>query len=317
MDHYCPICKSLLQTNGTQYSIDQLLELWKPIIFTSQTIEEHRAQSQNTRMYSCPNCELDIFLPIIIGTPQFYMEAYSLESSQITPNTFTYSDDKWEFEEAMEDLKGCQSILEIGCGNGSFLDKIKPNFPIVIGVEFNEKAILNARKKGLCIFGLKEENFLKRASIDVVLSFHVLEHVENPIKFIHRLCELMKPDGKICISVPNQDGPIKYIDPCITNMPPHHATRWRLKTFQHLANQTGLTIKRVSYEPLLLSNSSYYSYYWVNHTFQGKNIWALSLKKGLFIVMQSFFKIFQRLGIQYFSLLRGQSIYVVLEKRKD
>lgn len=37
--HHCPICDSILEPTGPQYSIDQLFDLWKPTLFTPETIE--------------------------------------------------------------------------------------------------------------------------------------------------------------------------------------------------------------------------------------------------------------------------------------
>ena len=66
-----------------------------------------------------------------------------------------------------------------------------------------------------------------------------------------------------------RDGSIKYINPCVSNMPPHHATRWNLETFRALASKLELVIERVEYESLI-ARDHYYSTYWVKHCFPAK-----------------------------------------------
>ena len=307
----CPVCNSILVSKGKVYSTEQLFELWKPIEFSANTIEEHRYQSKFTQMFSCPTCELDIFLPPIIGSPQFYKELQNYEKSCY------YEETKWEFFESEKDVKNLKSLIEIGCGTGNYLDHIKKIRLDSWGIEYNEEAIKVAKDKGLNIISINEEKSLKKGSFDVSISFHVLEHIKQPREFVLNMTSWVNMNGKICISVPNQEGPIKYIEPCHMNMPPHHSTRWRKKTFEVLAERLNLKIERISYEPLLICNHSYYSYYWVNSTILGdtnlKRLMRYFLNRGLTV----FFEVLKVFQLKYFHLLRGQSIYVVMSKSGD
>lgn len=152
------------------------------------------------------------------------------------------------------------------------------------------------------------------AQFDCVFSFHVLEHVADPLKFLEDLCSFVKPGGKIGLSVPNQDGPIDYIRPCVMNMPPHHATRWRLRTFETAAEKLGLKIKRVAYEPLLLDNYSYYSYYWLSYRFPGTTAMRRVLRKAVSLSLQGVFGGLRLIGLRHLYGLRGQSIYILFGK---
>ena len=70
----CPICDTALLDSGIAYTLNELFELWKPVKSSPETIEEHTRQSDHTRLYACPDCGLDIFLPQIIGTSKFYLK---------------------------------------------------------------------------------------------------------------------------------------------------------------------------------------------------------------------------------------------------
>lgn len=296
--------------------MDELFEMWKPIRFSAETIEEHKQQSRLTQMYSCSGCCLDIFLPPIVGTPAFYVEAYGLNASQGSPEIFTYSDDKWDFHEALKSVRATEkrSALEVGCGPGNFLVMLAQHVPEVYGIEYNEPALESARSKGLKVFGSLEDLDVKKEHFDVAFSFHVLEHMADPVSFLKEISAWVRTGGMIGLSVPNQDGPIKYITPCVTNMPPHHLTRWRLKTLRTMAEKLGLLVTRVGYEPLLLQNHSYYSFHWLNHRFKGGGLTPKLARRILSAGMNTLFGALIRINRKDFRFLRGQSIYVSLLK---
>lgn len=102
-------------------------------------------------------------------------------------------------------------VLEVGCGNGYasvlFRDYFK-SYDVVEPVEDNIK-LLNKRLLDnnesvsinitKCLF--EELNTEKR--YDYILLLNILEHVENPTHFLIKSRELLKPKGRIAISVPN------------------------------------------------------------------------------------------------------------------
>ena len=305
----CPVCNTVLRKEGGVYSTDELLELWAPVKFSKETIEEHRKQSEFTQLYLCPVCMLGIYLPPIIGTSRFYLDLLKHETR------YFYSDEKWDFDEAMKDIKNCKSVMEFGCGPGSFLEKVRPSVDQVYGTEYNEQALHVARKKGLTIFGADEKiSDALSGQIDVAFSFHVLEHVADPVGFIKEMFSWVKQDGKVGISVPNIDGPIKYIKPCISNMPPHHATHWNLRTFQILARVHGFKVERFAFEPLLSKDRSYYTEHWIQSIFPRDTMIKKVVRRIVRGVLSILFKVLLVFGKKSTSLLKGQSIYVLLSR---
>jgi len=306
----CPICRIPLTPIGSTILIKDVFEQWNAShSFSQEVIREHLDQNQTTRLYECPSCSLEIYLPQVIGSEDFYRELQ--EDVQFS----YYRDDKWDFDEALKDIKNCSTIIEIGCGPGSFLAKAKPYLQRTCGTEYNKAALEAARRKGLEVYGLEYDISSLTSSFDAVFSFHVLEHVSDPLSFIKEISSLAKPNGKICISVPNQDGPIKNIENSIMNMPPHHATHWKLRTFEVLANKLNFRITKVAYEPLLLENQYYYSNYWLNKIISDRTVFQRKFKKVISMLMQNFFMLLRRFGLKRFVFLRGQAIYVVMEKR--
>jgi SAM-dependent methyltransferase len=312
-DHKCPVCAGDLTPNTEELTIDYLLRLWEPIVFSSQTIAELKLQGEYTQLYVCSHCTLETFFPQIIAPPSFYAELEGGASGGY------YVDDKWDFTEALKDIKYFEAIVEIGCGPGVFMGKARSFVNEVIGVEYSKLALESARSKGLNVYSF-EDSFLEiRGQMDAAFSFHVLEHVPDPVAFMQEMCSWIKPDGKIGISVPNMDGPIKYIEPCASNMPPHHATRWKLKSLRMLADKAGLVVDRVAYEPLVVRDHYYYSYYWVGQTLLAKivpvKIFRIFEKSADWL----FYRVFEclaKFNKKEISLLKGQSIYILLSKQK-
>lgn len=227
-------------------------------------------------------------------------------------NLSLYTDDKWEFYEAQKDLKDVRSLIEIGCGEGAFLKIVQHNVSCIVGVEYNEQAIKASRKNGFSIYTSDEYDAIPKNYFDAVVVFHVLEHVADPVNFIKNLTTLITNNGKIYLSVPNQDGPIKFINPCIHNMPPHHATRWHTKTFEILAEQLNLFVEKIRYEPLATRDHYYYTYYWINSKIKNTKMRYLINK-----ITSCFFKILIKLHIHQFKWLQGQSLYIILKKNVE
>ena len=311
----CSICSVGLERTDETYTIDEIFRLWKPIEFSQKTIEEHHKVAELTTLHRCPQCHLEAFIPQIMGSPNFYVEAYNLENTQGS-SAFGYSEDKWDFDQALSDAKGCSNVFEFGCGKGNFLRRAITVAENVAGLEYNDAAIAAARARGFDVFTSETQPGTIGDSWDAAFAFHVLEHVKNPVSLVESMVEILKPGGLIGISVPNQRGPIKYIKPCVMNMPPHHATRWELSAFQALAKRLDLQILRVAYEPLLLENHSYYSIYWVESFLRGESRVIKMFRCVISIFLRSFFGTMHRLNIRYFSMLKGLSIYVLMQKKQ-
>lgn len=308
----CPICSNALTSSGPKFNLDDLFVMWRPIEFTQATIDAHKVQSEYTHLCICSKCKLEIFLPQIIGTPDFYIELQKETSDSY------YVDDKWDFEVALNDAKTAKEIIEIGCGPGVFLDKTSRYVDQAIGIEYNKQALEIARKKGLSVYNFEDDLSKLKGQFDVAFSFHVLEHVSDPVAFIQEMLSWIKPEGRIGISVPNMDGPLKYINPCVSNMPPHHATRWKLETFRALAARLGLVIERVEFEPLDARDHYYYSTYGIAHKFPAKYLpkrMLPILQRMTSILFKLAFKLLAIFNQKKLGVLKGQSMYVLLSKQ--
>lgn len=96
-------------------------------------------------------------------------------------------------------------LLDVGCGDGSFLSSMKQLGWNVIGVEPDGKSVSIASEKfGLEVFhGSLERAKFPDKHFDAITMNHVIEHVPNPIELLAECVRVLKPGGKIMVATPN------------------------------------------------------------------------------------------------------------------
>jgi SAM-dependent methyltransferase len=97
------------------------------------------------------------------------------------------------------------TILDYGCGTGSFLSVCKNNGWNAFGFEPDNDAVKIANQKGVIVFNklneLKNQNLT--TGYDVITLWHVLEHVTELNETVSFLKENLKKDGALIIALPN------------------------------------------------------------------------------------------------------------------
>lgn len=111
--------------------------------------------------------------------------------------------EKYIARELYQSKKRC---LDVGCGSGAFLRYMKAAGWEVEGLEPDKQF----SKKGKEIYDLNIENqfiedFKSRKKFDLISSFHVIEHVEDPNLFLTSIYDLLSDDGYLYIECPSID----------------------------------------------------------------------------------------------------------------
>lgn len=94
-------------------------------------------------------------------------------------------------------------VLDIGCGRGALLQAFEHFGCRCTGVEHdgipidNIGANIDFHKGDLRQIGLPQEHF------DIVVIWHVLEHLQNPLDTLRQVFELLRPNGLLALAVPN------------------------------------------------------------------------------------------------------------------
>lgn len=122
-------------------------------------------------------------------------------------------------------------ILDVGCGTGSILLNLPWECKIT-GIDLSPYAIKKARdycseQYRSAVFLVGDGNALpfKDNLFDTVLLIDVLEHTENPKQIVSEIKRVLKPRGKVVVTVPNERHPVvkfEFLRKLFSNRPDIH-----------------------------------------------------------------------------------------------
>lgn len=144
-----------------------------------------------------------------------------------------------------------ERVLDIGCGSGNFLKRIKDKTENVSGLEFNPVAIEQCKAAGLAVYpdSIQQHSETHAGVYDVVCLFQVLEHVYDIKTFLDSSLKVLRKNGRLIIGVPNNEPYLQGFHKYSTmNLPPHHMGLWNRKSFENLQTHYSIKIKEVGYE---------------------------------------------------------------------
>ena len=96
------------------------------------------------------------------------------------------------------------SVLEVGCGPGLMLASLHRRGWRVLGIERNEAVAETARRAlGIEIVATPVEALRADARFDLIIMFHVLEHIGEPVALLRECAKRLAPGGRLITNVPN------------------------------------------------------------------------------------------------------------------
>jgi 2-polyprenyl-6-hydroxyphenyl methylase/3-demethylubiquinone-9 3-methyltransferase len=148
------------------------------------------------------------------------------------------------------------SVLDLGCGNGSFLSLFQQRGWKLYGTDFSPTGIEIARQNfpGIDFFLADSTaptgDLLDRVGqVDAILSTEVIEHLYDPRGFLRNAYALLKPGGTIVLTTPYH-GYLKNLLLAATGKMDRHFTVlwdhghikfWSRKTLSEVLAQAGFT----------------------------------------------------------------------------
>ena len=104
-------------------------------------------------------------------------------------------------------LDRCSAVLDVGCGAGTFLDRVrKERASTVAGVDFVDLSRQPALQKTEFHHGLFYDQNVGTDRFDVITMWHFLEHDYDPLRSLSHAREALKPDGRLIVEVPRLDS---------------------------------------------------------------------------------------------------------------
>ncbi|MDA8259962.1 MAG: class I SAM-dependent methyltransferase [Betaproteobacteria bacterium] len=102
---------------------------------------------------------------------------------------------------------GHNRLLDAGCGNGYFVWTAQTLGYQAEGLEIDPKACAQARSHGLTVHqGSFPDTGLESESFDEITLSHVLEHLHDPVGALRETFRILRPGGRIWLTVPNLEG---------------------------------------------------------------------------------------------------------------
>lgn len=97
-------------------------------------------------------------------------------------------------------------ILDIGCNDGFFAEKLKAAGHTVVGIDISKAMLAEAKKKGIDVYKVNVESEkipFPDASFDIVILSDIIEHIFDTDRLLAECYRLLVSKGKLFISTPN------------------------------------------------------------------------------------------------------------------
>jgi SAM-dependent methyltransferase len=136
-------------------------------------------------------------------------------------------------------------ILEVGCGVGHFLAAATAEGFEAWGTEISTSGLSRLKERGFHVLsGALADLALPAEHFDSVVLFEVLEHVEDPGRYLAESRRVLRDGGLLLLTTPNFGSLSRRL----------LAERWRIVDPEHLVLFTGrglrLALKRAGFRPL-------------------------------------------------------------------
>jgi 2-polyprenyl-3-methyl-5-hydroxy-6-metoxy-1,4-benzoquinol methylase len=167
--------------------------------------------AQEVEVRRCTTCDLVFLSPQPSEEElEFYYSTLYREDYRLTQVEERHKNDLEKaylrVQRLLPRLKPETRLLEVGSGSGAFLDAVRPYVKEVIGVEPDSATRRWIEQTlGFQVLEKIPEDGSETEGFDVVVSFHVLEHVPAPLDFLAGLKKVLKPGGEFVVEVPNVD----------------------------------------------------------------------------------------------------------------
>ena len=123
--------------------------------------------------------------------------------------------------------KGSKKVLDMGCGNGELISMLAEKGYKCVALDLSKNRLAKfknrAKKLGVAQIQGDATNIpLQYSSIDVIMCSEVLEHLKDYEKVFKQMNRILKPHGRIVVSVPYKEELMDLVCPhCGKRFVPH------------------------------------------------------------------------------------------------
>lgn len=150
---------------------------------------------------------------------------------------------------AIPPFLGAGRALDIGCGNGEFLGKLKLLGWKTFGLERNPEAAEIARRGGhqVAAADLADPLPFADGSFDLVYCWHVIEHLHSPLSTMREAHRVLAPNGQLMLAAPNLNSFQALLFGSFWSKLelPRHLFHFSRKTLRSLLSEAGFNSIRI------------------------------------------------------------------------
>lgn len=139
-------------------------------------------------------------------------------------------------------------LLEVGFGSGQALEELVRLGWQAEGIDFDEVAVAEARKRGLNVHsGTLQEHHYPDNHFDAIVMSHVIEHIHDPLTLLQECYRVLAQGGKIVLMTPNNQSRTHAVfkESCFALDPPRHLKYFNVKALSELTRQAGFRSLKV------------------------------------------------------------------------
>lgn len=136
-------------------------------------------------------------------------------------------------------------LLDAGCGTGAMLEEVTSRFGSVYGADGSPESLKFCKKRGLTNIKLVdfEQKLPYQANyFDAIVCLDVLEHISNDNKLLQNFYRILRPGGRLYLTVPAYQFLWSYWDEVLG-----HQRRYRKSALKRLIKKNRLEVIQSSY----------------------------------------------------------------------
>jgi 2-polyprenyl-3-methyl-5-hydroxy-6-metoxy-1,4-benzoquinol methylase len=103
-----------------------------------------------------------------------------------------------------------KTLLDVGCGDGSFIDAVKNKFLYIVGLEPDKELFVECARRfidekvDIDILQMSAEDLSKlNKTFDCITALDVIEHLNDPLPVLKEIKKHLNPGGIFIMSTPN------------------------------------------------------------------------------------------------------------------
>lgn len=192
----CPVCKA---------------NSWR-VIFSGRIRDGQFGNftAGHSKVVACTTCSVQRLSDFVLTIDEYEGDAYRLKynGSKNDLALLALHDEEQASRMALIGTKLLRgsTVIDVGCGHGAFLDSVGGLASRTIGIEPFTELHSSLRDRGHEIFGPLDPKIVALvSSADLVTSFGVIEHLEDPYEHLTLAWSFVKSGGRLVLLTDNLD----------------------------------------------------------------------------------------------------------------